>query len=207
MRTAPLRLMLFDRTCTGPRMRPGLSHAWWTGGHLYRALRRFDAWHGVESWEDGLAWLASVHGERPITEIQYWGHGKWGELFVAREGLSAEALRPTHRLHRHLEAIRERLVPEHLLWFRTCEAFGAERGQDFARRVTDFFGGRAAGHTYIIGLWQSGLHCLRAGEAPTWPVTEGLAQGTPERPEAALWSARRHPNTIHFLNGRIPEGF
>lgn len=207
MRDEPLRLMLFDRTCRGGRASPGLSHAWWAGGHLYRGLRRFHAWQGVSTWEEGLRWLAEVHPGREVAEIQYWGHGKWGELFVAREGLSAAALRPGHRLHRHLEAIRERLAPDPLWWLRTCEAFGAGPGQDFARRFTDFFGGRAAGHTFIIGLWQSGLHCLRAGEAPTWPVTEGLAQGTPERPEAALWSARRHPNTIHFLNGRIPAGF
>lgn len=207
MRAEPLRLMLFDRTCTGRSMRPGLSHAWWAGGHLYRGLRRFHAWHGVDDWQSGLEWLATALPDRPIAEIQYWGHGKWGELFVAREGLSADVLRPGHRLHSHMEAIRERLVPDHLWWFRTCEAFGAARGQEFARRFTDFFGGRAAGHTYIIGLWQSGLHTLRAGEAPTWPADEGLSRGTPEHPAEALWSRRREPNTIHFLSGTIPAGY
>jgi hypothetical protein len=207
MRAEPLRLMLFDRTCTGRRMRPGLSHAWWAGGHLYRGMRRFHAWHGVDDWESGLKWLAAVRPERPIAEIQYWGHGKWGELFVAHEGLSADVLSPGHRLHPHMEAIRERLVPDHLWWFRTCEAFGAVRGQEFARRFTDFFGGRAAGHTYIIGLWQSGLHTLRAGDVPTWSVDEGLSRGTPEQPVEALWSRRREPNTIHFLNGSIPPGY
>lgn len=207
MRSAPLRLMLFDRTCSGKRLRPGLSHAWWTGGHLYRMMRRFDAWHGTDTWDDGLAWLASVARDRPIAEIQYWGHGKWGELFVDRQGLGADALQPCHPLHRHLAAIRERLVPDHLWWFRTCEAFGAARGQDFARRFTDFFGGRAAGHTYIIGLWQSGLHSLRAGEVPTWPTGEGLSRGTPDAPLEALWSRRREPNTVHFLSGQIPDGY
>lgn len=207
MRPRPLRLMLFDRTCTGSRLGPGLSHAWWGGGHLYRLMRRFDAWHGVTGWDEGLAWLATAGGDREIGEIQYWGHGKWGELFVAREGLTADALRPTHRLHRHLAAIRERLVPDHLWWFRTCEAFGAEPGQDFARRFTDFFGGRAAGHTYIIGLWQSGLHSLRAGDVPTWSTTEGLSRGTAATPVEALWSRRREPNTVHFLTGAIPDGY
>jgi hypothetical protein len=207
MRTAPLRLMIYDRTCTGRRMRPGLSHAWWAGSHLYRGLSRFDATHGITSWAEGLQWLATALPDRPIAEIQYWGHGHWGELFVAREGLTAEALRPGHRLHDHLAAIRERLVPDHLWWFRTCEAFGAAKGHDFARRFTDFFGGRAAGHTYIIGVWQSGLHSLRAGEIPQWPIEEGLSRGTAECPVEALWSRRRAPNTIHFLSGRIPEGF
>ncbi|WAS96932.1 hypothetical protein [Nannocystis punicea] len=207
MRRGPLRLMLFDRTCTGKRLRPGLSHAWWAGSHVYRGLSRFDASHGVSCWEDGLEWLATTHPDREIAEIQYWGHGHWGELFVDRKGLTAEALLPTHPLHRKLEAIRERMVPEHLWWFRTCEAFGAVRGQEFARRFTDFFGGRAAGHTYIIGIWQSGLHSLRAGEVPTWSTQEGLSRGTAESPVEALWSRRREPNTIHFLNGKIPEGY
>lgn len=207
MRPGPLRLMLYDRTCTGKRMRPGLSHAWWAGSHLYRGLSRFDATHGVTSWEEGLEWLATVLPGRLIAEIQYWGHGHWGELFVARQGLTVEALRPAHPLHRHLEAIRERMIPDHLWWFRTCEAFGAARGHDFARRFTDFFGGRAAGHTYIIGVWQSGLHSLRAGEIPRWPVDEGLSRGTADCPVEALWSRRQAPNTIHFLSGRIPDGY
>ena len=36
-------------------------------------------------------------------------------------------------------------------------------GHDFARAWTDFFGSRAAGHTFIIGYWQSGLHTLAPG--------------------------------------------
>lgn len=207
MREQPLRLMLYDRTCTGRRLRPGLSHAWWAGGHVYRGLRRFDAWYGCETWEEGLTWLARVQPTRPIGEVQYWGHGKWGELFVAREGLSDAALRPGHRLHDLLVEIRARSVAEPLWWFRTCEAFGARRGQDFARRFTDFFGGRAAGHTYIIGGWQSGLHSLRAGEVPGWSPEEGLSEGTADDPVKAEWSRRGAPNTIHFLSGSIPADY
>jgi hypothetical protein len=207
MRAEPLRLMLFDRTCTGRRMRPGLSHAWWAGGHLYRGMRRFHASHGVDDWESGLQWLAGVHPDRPIAEIQYWGHGKWGAAFVAGEALDADALAPSGRLRPRLEGLRAQLAPDALVWFRTCETFGAARGQEFARRFTDFFGGRAAGHTYIIGLWQSGLHTLRAGDVPTWSVDEGLSRGTPEHPVEALWSRRREPNTIHFLSGTIPAGY
>jgi hypothetical protein len=209
MRPAPLRLMIYDRTCTGPRLRPGLSHAWWTGGVLYgKLLRRLHAWHGVRSWAEGLAWLAQVQRERAIAEVQFWGHGKWGRAYVGRDVLDRDALGPGHPLHAALAAVRERLVgPEALWWFRTCETFGALPGHEFAQGLTDYLGCRAAGHTYIIGGWQSGLHSLRPGERPGWSPLEGLKDGAPEDPREALWSRRREPNTIHFLSGVIPAGY
>jgi hypothetical protein len=209
MHAAPLRLMIYDRTCTGPRMRPGLSHAWMTGGLLYgHMLRRLHAWHGARTWAEALAWVAQLQPDRPIAEVQFWGHGKWGRAYIERDPLDGSALLPGHPLHASLCAIRERLVgPEALWWFRTCETFGAVPGQDFARRLTDFLGCRAAGHTYIIAGWQSGLHSLRPGEVPLWSVTEGLKAGSPEDPREALWSRRREPNTVHCLSGQVPAGF
>jgi hypothetical protein len=208
-RSAPLRLMLFDRTCTGPRLRPGLSHAWWSGGQLYgRLLGRLHAWHGASTWADALTWVAQHQPDRAIAELQFWGHGKWGQAYIDRQILDASALQPGHPLHAPLLAIRERLVgPSALWWFRTCETFGALPGHDFARRFTDFLGCRAAGHTYIIGGWQSGLHSLAPGENPTWPADEGLKLGPPEAPKEALWSGRSAPNTIHFLSGKVPVGY
>jgi hypothetical protein len=209
MRAQPLRLMIFDRTCTGKRMRPGLSHAWGSGGALYGTLlRRLDMWQGARSWAEALGWLARAGGDRPIAEVQFWGHGKWGKAFIDREPLGAEALVAGHPLRRDLEAIRERLSgPEALWWFRTCETFGALPGHDWARRLTDFLGCRAAGHTYIIGVWQSGLHSLAPGTAPTWSPQEGLKAGTSAAPQEAEWSRRRAPNTIHCLSGQVPAGY
>lgn len=205
----PLRLMIYDRTCTGPRLRPGLSHAWRSGGVLYGpVLRRLHASFGARTWEEALGWLARVEPGRRISEVQFWGHGKWGRALIDRQSLDSSALMPGHPLHRDLAAIRERLAgPEALWWFRTCETFGAQPGHDWARRLTDFLGCRAAGHTYIIGVWQSGLHSLRPGETPGWSVTEGLKAGTIAAPTEALWSRRREPNTIHFLSGRVPAGY
>ncbi len=201
--------MIYDRTCTGPRMRPGLSHAWMSGGLLYgHLLRRIDHWYGARTWAEALEWVAQIEPERAIAGVQFWGHGKWGRACIERDMLDREALVPGHPLHASLEAIRERLVgPEALWWFRTCETFGARPGQDFARRLTDFLECRAAGHTYIIAGWQSGLHSLRPGEVPGWSLTEGLAHGSPEDPRAALWSRRSEPHTIHCLSGQVPEGY
>lgn len=194
-----LRLLVFDRTA------PRLRHAWRAGSYLYRSLGRVDAAFGAASWDEALAWLARAR--EPIGKIQYWGHGKWGRVLVASDSLDASALRPRHRHCASLEAIRERLAPGAIVWFRTCEAFGAEAGRDFAMRWADWLGRPVAGHTYVIGAVQSGLHGLLPGHAPDWPTDEGLAEGTPASPRRAKWSTGGSPHTITCFDGRVPPGW
>ena len=196
--------MVYDETCTGQDGRLPLSYAWQAGVGLYKGLGRLDAAKGARSWAEALDWLASHPA--PIEEIQFWGHGRWGCALIDGERLDAGALLPGHPLHSRLQAVRERAVGG-LWWFRTCETLGAVAGQDLAQRWADFFGGRVAGHTYIIGVWQSGLHSLAAGEAPRWSAAEGLAAGTPEAPRRALGAGPWRPNTISFLHGTIPDGW
>lgn len=200
--------MVYDPTDRGRPGLPGLSHSWWAGGLLYRGLGRIDAWTAARSWSEALDWLATVEPSQPIGEIQYWGHGKWGRVMIDDERLDIHALEPEHELHEGLKRVRQRLIPgQSQWWFRTCETFGAEPGHAFAKAWTDFFGCPAAGHTYIIGPVQSGLHRLRPGQIPNWSVEEGLAEGTPEEPKDALWSKWGQPNTISCLHGRIPANF
>lgn len=199
--------MVFDRTDRGRRGLPGLSTAWRAGATLYRGLGRLDACRGVSEWSEALDWLAEFKAGEPIGEIQFWGHGNWGHIKVDSVPLASTALDAGHEHHERLCAIRERMSSESLWWFRTCETFGADRGHDFARRWTDFFECPAAGHTYVIGYWQSGLHSLAPGEVPTWSADEGLEEGSASAPEKALWSRRREPNTISCFRGRIPQGF
>jgi hypothetical protein len=196
--------MVYDETCTGQDGRLPLSYAWQAGVGLYKGLGRLDAAKGARSWAEALDWLASHSA--PIEEVQFWGHGRWGCALIDGERLDAGALLPRHPLHSRLQAVRERAAGG-LWWFRTCETLGAAPGQDLAQRWADFFGGRVAGHTYIIGVWQSGLHSLAAGETPRWSATEGLAAGTPEAPRRALGAAPWQPNTISFLHGTIPDGW
>ncbi len=205
--SAPLRLMVYDRTCR--RHGIGLSTAWSAGSVMYRGLRRLDATFGASSWEEALGWLATVAPDRPIGEIQYWGHGRWGRVFVAQDVLDASALRPGHRLHRAIAAVRERLVGggEALFWLRTCEAFGARAGIDFAQSLAEGLGARVAGHTFIIGAWQSGLRALAPGRVPTWSPAEGIAEGTPESPRRALGSGPTRPRTITCFSGEVPPTF
>jgi hypothetical protein len=196
--------MVFDRTCT--RRGVGLSTAWSLGSVLYRGLRRLDASRGVASWAEALTWLSSYEPSRPIEEIQYWGHGRWGRVLVDGEPLDRGALAPSHRLHPLLRSIRERLVPNaaSLVWLRTCEAFGARAGLDFAERLADTLGARVAGHTFIIGALQSGLHTLSPGCRAAWNPDEGIAEGTADAPVRAYWSKLSFPRTISCLDNDFP---
>lgn len=203
--TDGLRLVVYDATQRLRRPK-ALGLSWQYGSHLYRALGRVDAAYGAGSFADALAWLARHESARPLQEVQFWGHGKWGRIFIDRESLDRGVLAPGHAQHRAFQAVRERLVPDALLWFRTCETLGACAGQDFAAALADATGARVAGHTYVIGFFQSGLHCARPGVAPAWSTTEGLARGSAEQPEAALNSTPHAPNTITCLTGQIPAG-
>lgn len=202
MATAPLRLLVFDRTCRGRGGLPGLSHAWGAGRHLYRGLGRLDAGFGAATWTEALTWLAR-QGAGPIAEIQFWGHGRWGQALIAGEALDLRALSPGHALHGPLGQVRARLAPDALWWFRTCETFGTEAGQRFAAAFAGHLGCRVAGHTHVIGVWQSGLHSLRPGETPSWSITEGVRGPGPVAAPSRLGA----PNTISCLHGRVPAGF
>jgi len=204
--TDGLRLVVYDATQRQRRPK-ALGLSWQYGTLLYRALGRVDAAYGANSFADALAWLARHESSRPIGEVQFWGHGRWGRIFIANEQLDRSVLGSGHDHHVAFQAVRERLRPDALLWFRTCETLGARAGQDFAAALGDATGARVAGHTYIINFFQSGLHCLRPGATPHWSATEGLARGDAEQPEQALTSAPSAPNTITCLAGEIPEGF
>ena len=204
----PLRLMVYDRTCitTGPAP-VGLTHSWWAGGYLYGGMGRLDAWRGAASWAEALDWLGAFQADRPIAEVQFWGHGQRGRAKIAADVFDLGALSPTSPHAEALLRIRQRLLPDALWWFRTCDTFGAVPGQQFARRFTDVMGCVAAGHTFVIGVWQSGLHRLAPGAAPHWSEWEGVGGGSPDAPTGSQWSWPGRPNTISCLTGRVPKGW
>lgn len=191
-----MRALVYDRT------QGSLARIWSAGSVLYRGLRRLDAVRGVSTWGEALSWLGTLR--EPLEEIQYWGHGRWGRALIDGVALDARSL-VTHSSQ--LQAVRDRLSPNALLWFRTCETFGGCAGHDFAERFADFFGARIAGHTHVIGFYQSGLHGLRPGERAHWPATEGLRAGTPDEPVQAHSSAPWRPRTVTALAGQVPEAW
>ena len=190
-----MKLLLFDKT---DRL---LSMAWRSGAQLYRRLGRVDATFGVATWAEAFAWIASH--DQAIDELQYWGHGKWGAAFVA--GTDVWTAQPDASLQHDLDRFREQLAPNALIWFRTCETFGARAGIDFAERLSDQMNARVAGHTHVIGLHQSGLHALSPGIAADWSDTEGLVKGTSEAPERARRSTPWRPRTITCFANHIPD--
>lgn len=200
---APLRLVVFDATQLSRPPR-ALGASWHAGALLYRSMGYVDATYGARSVADALDWALQVEKDRPIGELQYWGHGKWGRILVDRDSLDRSALAPGHSLRPKLEGLRERLSPGALVWFRTCETLGARAGHDFAAALADFTGASIAGHTYVIGYFQSGLHVLAPGATPGWDASEGLVEGSAEDPKRALSSGPLEPNTITCFTHRLP---
>ncbi len=201
--SAPLRLVVYDATqlVRPPRW---LGRAWYVGSAFYRWQGAVDATFGARTFESAFAWLE--RSKHPIGELQFWGHGKWGRALIDQQRWDRAALGDAHPLRRGLDALRERLAPDALLWFRTCETLGALAGQDFAKALGDFTGARIAGHTYEIGFFQSGLHALAPGEMPAWDPSEGLAEGNPAEPSRSLPSRPDAPSTITCLTTRLPPG-
>lgn len=201
-----MHLVVYDATGHGrQRVQPFLTASWRYGSALYKLhpQQRVDDVYGATSWEDALAWLCSVRPREKIESIQYWGHGLFGRVLVANDVLDAAAFVAGHARHDDLVTLRTRIASERsLIWFRTCATFGRAEGQAFASVVANFFGCRAAGHTFVIGPLQSGLHSLAPGETPSWPVDEG--GGTATTAAMSSWTA---PHTITCLHGAVPEGW
>jgi hypothetical protein len=200
--------MIFDPTCRGPGPLPGLSTVWAAGARLYRRRGLLDASLGAASWQEALSFIATFSPEQPIAEIQFWGHGKWGDARIGEERFDERRLLASDELRPALGAIKKRLCSrDALFWFRTCETLGATRGQRFAAAFSEVLGCRIAGHTFVIGYWQSGLHVVAPGEHPSWDPAEGLVEGTADTPLRARHSLPGSPNTITCLESRIPSGF
>src|SRR4051812_7405482 len=105
--------MIYDATWAGRQpTQTGLTSSWIAGGALYRALGRLDAVYGSTSWEDALAWVCSVEPRRTIGEVQYWGHGRWGRVFIGKEAIDKDAVDDAaHARHADLAALKLRLAP------------------------------------------------------------------------------------------------
>ena len=203
-----LRLVVFDAT---QQKRPprALGYSWRYGTRLYGALGRHDGAFGARDFAEAFAWLNRYQPEHQIQELQFWGHGKWGAPRVYGESLREDCLLRNHELCGGLDTLATRMLPNDrgLWWFRTCESFGAAMGVSFARTFADRIGCRAAGHTFIIGHVQSGLHSVLPGQEPCWAPDEALLEGTPDSPKRAAWSRLRAPNTITALQSNLPAGY
>ncbi len=202
-----MRILIYDRDCEGPGATRWLSRSFAIGAKLFGRARFFDAVIPSRSWAQALRATLDAADHHAIDEIQFWGHGKWGRALLGAESLDLPALSGRGELpHLLSEVGRHMRSSDATLWFRTCETLGAHTGHDFGRRLSEQVGARIAGHTYIIGPLQSGLHILAPGVAPSWSPTEGIAEGTAHDPRRSYWSAPNAPNTITCLRRTLPSG-
>ena len=218
-----LRLVVFDETDVGrgvlvPRIERrtdgtaygtgGLTRWWRLGAVMHRLARHADATTGASSWEQALRWATSLARERRarIGELQIWGHGGWGHMGLGPSRLDREALAGEAPLAPALDAFRAVLSNDALFWVRCCSAFGAPAGRAFAPALADRLSCRVAGHTFIIGGWQSGAHSLAPGDEPAWNPDEGIERRE-DAPPIPRTSSLTAPNTLSCLRLGLPSGW
>ncbi len=173
-----MRLVIYDKT------QGSLTWAWRVGAWLLKVLGRSDRVVGVESWDGFFA--ACRENKDQLKRIEYWGHGHKG-------GVSCNGVRMDDA--EQLNQLARFMATDALLWWRTCSSFSTERGHAFAIACSDAIGCRVAGHTYIISIWQGGLHVLPAKWQPAWSVTEGVKKSGKNR-----WSWPWSAHSIFLLS-------
>jgi hypothetical protein len=186
------------------RERIGLAPIWTAGAVLHRIVGAADAWLGARSWDEALAWAVATASERGarVRSLQAWGHGGWGFMRIGESRLDERALGTDHELAPRVDALRDRLSgSDALVWFRCCSAFGHGSGRRFACLAAERLRARVAGHTHIIGFFQSGTHSVRPGAVAGWDPGEGL------RGDRALKSSPFAPNTVTCLRCALPRGY
>ena len=210
-----MKLVVYDATDTGPlllvprivrgedgtaRGTGGLTRWWRIGAALHTTAQRADAAFGATSWDEAIRWAReqAERSGRPVEELQAWGHGGWGYMGMGPTKLDAAS-------DAYARALRPLLAPNALVWLRCCSAFAAEAGTDLAPRLADALGARVAGHTFIIGFWQSGLHVVSPGGRADWSVDEGTSR-TSAGVRIADVSRPGAPRTITCLRPGLPAG-
>lgn len=194
-----IRVMFYDKSKWAGEV---LSSTWFAGGRLYKTFRSLDFCIGVDCWEDAFDWLLSVEKDKKISMIQFWGHGSPGNIFINNEQINTGIIRKDNVYHERALKLKDRLSDDAVIWLRSCGVFAGPSGHYFAKRWAKFFDCTIAGHTFIVGPFQSGLHTIKPNEEPTWDLKEGFdKQGN--LLISKLWS----PNTIFCLRGDIPKGW
>ncbi|HEY4117044.1 MAG TPA: DUF4347 domain-containing protein [Byssovorax sp.] len=218
-----LRVVVVDHTDVGRgRARPGLGGTdgtsreaigltpiWEAGAALYERAGVADAAESVSTWREALRFAidAAERTGRPIASLQAWGHGGFGNMRLGDTRLDVAALGRASAIAGELDALRDALTKDALVWLRCCSAFGAPAGQAFAAALADRLGARVAGHTHVIGFWQSGAHSIAPGERASWSATEGVALGAAGEVVGAKDSSPFAPRTVTALRTKLPAGW
>lgn len=200
-----LSVLVYDAACRGPGPTRWLGRAFAIGRHTHAVAQPWDLVVPATTWPEAIDRVLAGCEHAGVAELQYWGHGKWGRVLIGAESLDRDAISPAGPLHDRIRALGTLMHgPDAHVWFRTCETLGAHRGHAMAQELCEQLGCAVAGHTFIVGPWQSGLHLLRPGARPEWPADEGLLEGTPELPVRAAWSRAWHPRTVSCMRRALP---
>ncbi len=203
-----LRLPRVERRDDGTAHGSGGLSPWWKlGSVMHKLMMRCDGALGTDRWDEALRWATSLARttERQIGELQVWGHGGFGFMRLGETTLDHEALGRRSPIAAELDGFREVLLGSALVWLRCCSAFGAAAGAKFAPELAGRLHSRVAGHTYIIGGFQSGTHSISPGDAPSWSLDEGTERrGGAVLPLESSWRA---PHTISCLRPGLPDGW
>lgn len=187
-----MRVTIYDKN-PGPGFGQWfLKTSWLVGCWLQKIFRQVDAYYGAESWDAAVSWLEAQ--PEKFTSIQYWGHGSPGTVWLADKSIPYGALL----------TIKNKLTSSTIIWFRCCSVFQGKRGFEFAKTLADSMNCTIAAHTYVVGLWQSGLHTHQPCTNISWTLEEGTTLKNKWWPEYLRpWL----PNTIFCLATRIPSGW
>lgn len=169
-----------------------LAFTWFFGCLVQKSFGAVDDYYGAKSWDDALEWLTKQ--PRPLTSIQYWGHGSVGRVWLAQQAIEASKF----------SVLIPCVTPASIVWFRTCSTFQGPAGYDFSKYLSNLLNCTIAGHTRVIGLLQGGLHTRKPNTEPSWPVDEGELPATAFYPQYGLaWSN----NTVTCFVTNVPEGW
>lgn len=176
-----MKVMLFDRT---DRLTP-----FWRAG---RVLSRWDAVIPAGSWAEASQRIAQAvrKHKRPVTHLQFWGHGTEGSPLIDSTRLRGD------RLTEFVEACDFR--PESVVWWRACDVFHGKAGHYFAKLFMAHAGCAHVGHTRLISapwpIFQSGGYGIRPGEEPHWSIDDDGGSG-PRKPNTCLVTRMSVPDS------------
>jgi len=152
---------------------------------------------GAKSWDEAAEAIGSaifeatskLNGIAKLATLQIWGHGQPGEPLLAGKPMTPAFMR----------RVQVGVSPTSLVWFRMCSVFFGAKGQAFAERTANELNCRTAGHSHVIGPWQSGLYSLKPGQTPSWAVGNGVWR--------SVKSGWRKQRTVFCTNMSFPDGW
>lgn len=157
-----LRVLVYDTTQTGW---PPLSALWRTGALISGA----DVVIPASGWADAYDALAEI--DRPVDQLQVWGHGYPGQPLI--NGRSVDLV----QLSQSLRTIHPRTE----VWFRACDVAMGQSGHTFMRAAVARLKCTVVAHCAVVAwpnpAWQAQICALRPGEDVWWSLSGDELRG------------------------------